>query len=277
MPVKSWLPGLNLEGSNLTEQERFNREMAEYQVAQEWAMMRESNAAQAAQAEAANAFTKEMWGMTANFNAQQQAKAMEYNSAEAERLRQWQENMSNTSYQRAVADLEKAGLNPILAALNGGANTPTGSMGSIGGASMNTISGQQAAMQMGHAGMASSSGYHGILENISNGLGLFGAIAQGLATATGASEAAAKTAADKALETISPEMSEKARDIVEEIAGKNEKKKILPPLSKENKDILHTLMFTAMLAGGIKGGGSSARGAGGRSNVINFTDKASGF
>lgn len=57
---------------------------------------------------------------------------MDYNAAEAKANRDWQEYMSNTSYQRAMEDLRRAGLNPILAAGNLGASTPNGAYASAG-------------------------------------------------------------------------------------------------------------------------------------------------
>lgn len=74
------------------------------------------------------------------YNRIQQDAAMSYNSAEAAANRAWQERMSNTSYQRAMEDMKKAGLNPILAYQQGGASTPGGAQGTIGQSSISAPS-----------------------------------------------------------------------------------------------------------------------------------------
>jgi len=64
-------------------------------------------------------------------NAFTASRANSARAAEAATNRAFQEELSNTSYQRAMADMRKAGLNPILAYQKGGASTPSGSVAPV--------------------------------------------------------------------------------------------------------------------------------------------------
>ena len=59
------------------------------------------------------------------YSARQQNKQAQ---AAAQRQMDFQSDMSNTSYQRQVADLKAAGINPMLVSRLGGASTPAGAM-----------------------------------------------------------------------------------------------------------------------------------------------------
>lgn len=113
-----------------------------------------------------------------SFQAQMMREAEVYNSAEAAKNRDWQTLMSNTAHQRAVEDMEAAGINPMMAAGNQ-AMTPSGATASVGSPS----GARAAAIQPGNGGLA------GLIAKVA-GMAMAGAI--GAKVRTSATKAASR-------------------------------------------------------------------------------------
>lgn len=169
-------------------QGQFNQQSADLANAQNVQNMMSQYAFNSAQASAANQFTEGMWQRSADWNEAMWERQAAFNAEQAQIQRDWQERMANTQYQRAVNDMSKAGLNPILAVTGGGIGTgvPGGATASVSGASIGSAQGAMASGGLVGANSASEGNYTGQMEYLSGTLGLISACISGLSTAAGA-------------------------------------------------------------------------------------------
>lgn len=191
-----------ISGASQSAQGTFNQASADQANALNLGAMSNQYGFNSAQAEATNAYNTAAWERAAQWNEAMWQKQADFNAEQAQIQRDWQTKMANTSYQRAMKDMEKAGLNPILAYSQGGAQVPGGAVATSGNSAMGAASGVMATGGLLGANSASEGNYTGQMEQMGTTLALLGAIFAGISSAADAAGGLG-SAGEQVMQTVS--------------------------------------------------------------------------
>lgn len=194
----------NISAAAQAAQGRFNQASADNANTLNLGAMANQYGFNSAMMQSANEYNTQAWQNAASWNEAMWERQAEFNREEAQKQRDWQEHMANTQYQRAIGDMEKAGLNPILAVTGGGIGTgvPGGATASAGSSAMSAASANMASGGLLGASTASEGNYMGQMEQMATTLALLGALFSNQSSAAQAAGALGK-AGEEVFNTVS--------------------------------------------------------------------------